>query len=162
MATTATKTVRKQAPAAPLDETGLEAWRTFITVNSRLMRELDDELREEHGYTLGDYDVLVQLSLAPSERLRMCDLANAVLLSPSGLSRRVERLERSGFVQRDRASSDGRSIEARLTTSGKRLVRRLGRAHLAGVKERFADQFSNTELGTIRDLLGRLDTADCS
>ena len=158
MATTAAKT--KRADAAPLDEVGLEAWRTFISVNSRLMRELDDELRQEHGYTLGDYDVLIQLSRAPSEGLRMCDLANAVLLSPSGLSRRVERLERSGFVQRDRASGDGRSIEARLTPAGKRLVGRLGRAHLAGVKERFADQFSSAELKAIRELLGRLDTAD--
>lgn len=159
MATTA-KSRRKQADPAPLDEVGLEAWRTFIAVNSRLMRELDEELRQEHGYSLGDYDVLIQLSRGPSEGLRMCDLANAVLLSPSGLSRRVERLERSGFVQRDRASSDGRSIEARLTTAGKRLVRRLGTAHLAGVKERFADQFSNRELEAIRDLLGRLETAD--
>lgn len=153
-------------PPAPIKEpqaadligaTGLEAWRNFVVANSRLMRELDEELRSKHGFTLGDYDVLIHLSRAPEARLRMCDLAAEVLLSPSGLSRRVERLERAGFVKRQRASSDGRSIEATLTASGKRLFRRLRETHLRGVKERFADRFSAEEIEALRDLLARLE-----
>jgi DNA-binding MarR family transcriptional regulator len=89
----------------------------------------------------------------------MCDLAQAVLLSPSGLSRRVERLERAGFVRRERAGDDGRAIKARLTEEGERLAERLRAAHLGAVKERFADRFSRRELETLRDLLGRLADA---
>ena len=144
----------------PLDRPGFEAWRSFVFGNARLMRELDEELRREHGFSLGDFDVLAQLSLAPGEGLRMCDLASAVLLSPSGLSRRVERLERSGYVKRERAGSDGRSIEARLTAAGKRLLERLRATHFGGVRERFADQFSSAELETLHDLLGRLEGED--
>jgi DNA-binding MarR family transcriptional regulator len=153
----ATSTVSKRADTDDLAPEALEAWKNFVVANSRLMRELDEELRREHGFTLGDYDVLIHLSRAPEAKLRMCDLAAEVLLSPSGLSRRVERLERAGFVKRERASTDGRSIEATLTTSGKRLFRRLRETHLRGVKERFADRFSAKEIERLRDLLARLE-----
>lgn len=149
--------VKDPLAADAIGAAGLEAWKNFVVANSRLMRELDEELRREHGFTLGDYDVLIHLSRAPEARLRMCDLAAEVLLSPSGLSRRVERLERAGFVKRERASTDGRSIEATLTPSGKRLFRRLRETHLRGVKERFADRFSAKEIERLRDLLARLE-----
>ena len=135
---------------------GLEAWRNLLRTHAHLIRELDEELRERHSFTLGDYDVLVNLASAPGQRRRMCDLADAVLLSPSGLSRRVDRLERAGFVQRERAADDARNIEAGLTPAGKRLLRRLRETHLAGVKERFVDRFDTDELLTLRKLLGRL------
>ncbi len=135
---------------------GLEAWKNLLRTHAHLIRELDEELRERHSFTLGDYDVLVNLANAPGQRRRMCDLADAVLLSPSGLSRRVDRLERAGFVQRERAADDARNIEAGLTPSGKRLLRRLRETHLAGVKERFVDRFDADELDTLRELLGRL------
>lgn len=141
----------------PLDRAGFEAWRSFVVGNARLMRELDEELRREHGFSLGDFDVLIHLSRAPRGGLRMCDLASAVVLSPSGLSRRVERLERSGYVRRERAGGDGRSIEARLTAAGKRLLERLRATHLGGVRDRFANHFSSAELETLHDLLGRLE-----
>jgi DNA-binding MarR family transcriptional regulator len=79
-----------------------------------------------------------------------------VLLSPSGISRRVERLEREGLVQRERATGDARSIEAGLTPAGTRLLRRLRRTHRGGIRERFVDRFSAQELETLRELLGRL------
>ncbi len=151
----ATTTVNR-SDADVLGPAGLEAWRNFVLANSRLMRDLDEELRREQGFSLGDYDVLIQLSRSPGTRLRMCDLAAAIVLSPSGLSRRVERLERAGLVKRERAAGDGRSIEAALTPSGKRLFRRLRATHLEGVRERFADRFSAAEIETLRDLLGRL------
>ena len=86
----------------------------------------------------------------------MCDLASAVLLSPSGLSRRVERLERDGLVERRRAQGDGRNIEATLTSAGRRLFRRLQTTHHEGIKELFADEFSDGELDALSELLGRL------
>ena len=89
----------------------------------------------------------------------MCELANAVLLSPSGLSRRVERLERAGLVDRERASADARSIEAGLTPVGRRLFRRVRLTHRAGIRERFVDHFDAEELRLLTELMGRL-TAD--
>lgn len=142
--------------SAPLTEDGLGAWKGFLQAHSRLIAELDEELQAAHNISLGDFDVLAQLAEAPGGRLRMCDLAAAVVLSPSGLSRRVDRLERAGLVGRERATADARSVEAHLTAAGKRLLGRLRQTHRGGVKERFADRFSAAELATLSALLGRL------
>ena len=141
------------------DELGLDAWRAFVRGHARVLAELDAELRRDHGLTLGDYDVLVHLADARGDRLRMCDLAEAVLLSPSGLSRRVERLERAGLVERERATTDARNIEAGLTAAGRRLFRRVRRTHRAGIRERFTDHFEPEELVQIERLMGRLSEA---
>jgi DNA-binding MarR family transcriptional regulator len=90
-------------------------------------------------------------------RLRMCELAEAVVLSPSGLSRRVDRLEREGLVTRERAERDARNVEARLTANGRRLLNRLRQTHREGVKNRFADRFSDSELELLSEFLGRLN-----
>lgn len=148
--------VATRARTEPLTDTGVAAWKGFLRAHARLTRALDEELRDSHGFTLGDLDVLIQLDEAPQERLRMCDLAAAVVLSPSGLSRRVERLERAGLVARERAEHDARSVEARLSPAGRRLLVRLRTAHRTDVKERFADRFSPGELETLADFMGRL------
>jgi DNA-binding MarR family transcriptional regulator len=139
-----------------LSDAELRAWKSFLRANSRLTTELDRELRADHGVALGDFDVLAQLGEAGPGGLRMCDLAEAVVLSPSGLSRRIDRLERAGLVQRERGASDARNREARLTAEGKRLLNRLRRSHRAGVKQRFADRFSASEMETLSEMLARL------
>jgi DNA-binding MarR family transcriptional regulator len=154
MAATSATSTRDPLPAGTA---GLEAWKTLVIAHSRLFRALDEQMSAEHGRSLGDYDVLVQLASAPGQSLRMCDLASAVLLSPSGLSRRVERLERDGLVERRRAEGDGRNIEATLTSAGRRLFRRLQTTHHEGIKELFADEFSDGELDALSELLGRLE-----
>lgn len=155
----ATKTAhgRSATKRTEPSETGVDAWANFLRGHARLIRELDAELQAEQGFSLGDFDVLVQLALAEEGRLRMCDLASAIVLSPSGLSRRVDRLERAGLVVRERGASDGRNVEARLSADGKRLYERLRKTHMAGIEERFTRQFSERELATLRDLLGRLN-----
>lgn len=132
------------------------AWRHFLRAHSRLIRELDARMRTEHDFTLGDFDVLVQLAEAENGCLRMYELAEAVVLSPSGLSRRVDRLERAGWVKRKRATDDARSVEARLTPEGKRLVAKLRRTHSTEVRRCFNDRLSAAELRTLEDALGRL------
>jgi DNA-binding MarR family transcriptional regulator len=141
---------------------GLEAWANLLRAHARLMRELDAELRDRHGVTLGDFDVLVNLANAPGRRRRMCDLASAVVLSPSGLSRRVDRLQRAGLVRRERGADDARNIHAGLTPAGNRLLRRLRDTHVAGIKERFVDRFRADELVTLRELLGRLTAIEAT
>ena len=153
----AVKGTRRQLATEPLSQVALAAWKDFLRAHSRLTRELDDELRQRHGFGLGDYDVLAQLAEVPNGRLRMFELASTVVLSPSGLSRRIDRLERSGLVTRERAERDARNIEARLTPAGKRLLGKLRATHRAGVKQRFADRYSARELESLGELLARLN-----
>ncbi len=155
----ATATSPEMVDSLPAGSPGLDAWQNLVVAHSQLFRALDAQMRSEHDFTLGEYDVIVQLANASGQRLRMCDLASAVLLSPSGLSRRVERLERAGLVRRERAATDARNIEASLTTAGKRLFHRLQVTLHAGIKELFVDHFSARELATLEDLLGRLTDA---
>lgn len=145
-----------RALPAELSKAGLAAWKALLRAYSRLMPELDEELRRRHGYGIGDLDVLAQLDDAPEGGLRMCDLAAAVVLSPSGLSRRVDRLEQAGFTLRERAEHDARNVVARLTPAGRKLLRRLQATHRAGVNRRFAERFSDEELGMLAELLARV------
>jgi DNA-binding MarR family transcriptional regulator len=145
--------------AGPLafDSPGFKAWRGLIFSSSRLMRELDEELQSAHNLTIGEFDVLRALNTAPDRRRRMCDLADAVVLTASGLSRRVDRLERAGWVLRERSSEDGRSIETTLTPDGERFFKLVSDFHLSGVRRLFADRFSEEELETLAELLGRIE-----
>src|SRR4029453_15220307 len=92
-------------PFAPAE---LAAWRGFLRVHSRLVRDLDAELRASHGLSLHEYEVLLHLPAPPHGRPRMSDLASAVLLSQSGLTRLVDRLVRAGSVERTRCEEDRR------------------------------------------------------
>ena len=146
------------SPDAPLafDSAGFAAWRGLIFSSSHLLRKLDEELQVAHDLTLGEFDVLRALYTAPDRRRRMCDLAEAVVLTASGLSRRVDRLERAGWVRRERSNEDGRSIETVLTLDGAKFFTRVSDFHLAGVRRLFAERFSEEELETLAALLGRL------
>lgn len=96
--------------------------------------------------SLASYDVLVQLAEAPERRLRMTELADAVLLSRSGVTRLVDRLEKAGLVTRARVDSDGRGVEAVLTRTGFDRLRAASGTHLAGVATHFADVLEPEEL----------------
>src|SRR5881392_118267 len=89
-------------------ELELDAWRGFLRAHATLVRELDEELTERHGLPLSSYDVLVVLSEAPDGQLRMSNLADAVLLSRSGLSRLVSRLAAQGLIERVECEDDAR------------------------------------------------------
>jgi DNA-binding MarR family transcriptional regulator len=102
-------------------------------------RRLDEELQERHRLSLSEYDVLVQISAAPGGEIRMCDLADAVMLSRSGLSRLVERLERSGLVHRRRADDDGRATMASITDTGLERLAEATPTHLDGVRRLFLE-----------------------
>lgn len=147
-----------QQAADPLSPIGLSAWMSFLRANSRLLQELDSELRERHGIPLGDFDVLAQIAEGGHDGLPMCELADAIVLSPSGLSRRVDRLESAGLVRRARAERDARNVETRLTPAGRALLRRLLATHRAGVQARFESHFTEQELESLAEMLARLTT----
>ena len=129
----------------PLDELEMAAWGGFLRAHATLVRELDEELTREHGLPLSSYDVLVQLVGAPEQRMRLSQLADAVLLSRSGLSRLVSRLVDQGLVERTDCPSDARGAFAELTEEG---ARRLGEAratHRGGVRARFLERLSDAQ-----------------
>jgi DNA-binding MarR family transcriptional regulator len=136
--------------------TELDAWRSFLRAHARLVRVLETELVADHPITLGAYDVLVQLAEAPERRLRMAELADAVLLSRSGVTRLVDRLEVAGMVTRERFDGDGRGVVAVITTKGIDTLRAAARTHLAGVVRHFVESMDEDELSAFGGLCSRL------
>jgi DNA-binding MarR family transcriptional regulator len=127
----------------------LGAWRGMLRVHAALLRTLDAELDAAHDLPLTSYDVLIYLKDAPGKRLRMAELADSVLLSRSGVTRLVDRLEREGLLVRDTCVDDGRGLYAVLTAQGEALLERARPTHLEGVRERFLRHFSEAELETL-------------
>jgi DNA-binding MarR family transcriptional regulator len=131
---------------AELSAAELGAWRGMLRIHTALIRALDAELDAAHGLPLTSYDVLIYLQNAPRKRLRMAELADSVLLSRSGVTRLVDRLEREGLLVRDACDDDGRGLYAVLTRKGEEVLERARPTHLAGVRERFLSHFSEDEL----------------
>lgn len=134
----------------------LATWTRFLKAHSAISRRLERDLADEHGLTLSDYDVLVQLSLAPGRSLRPVELARAVLLTRSGITRLVQGLERAGFVERVDCPDDARGFLVGLTPPGLELIRTARATHLEGVAELFSDRYSDEELEALSQLLERL------
>jgi DNA-binding MarR family transcriptional regulator len=127
----------------------LAAWRGLLRVHAALTRELDAELARTHDLPLSSYEVLIHLRSEPDRRCRMSDLAERALLSRSGMTRLVDRLEREGLLVRDSCSDDGRGLFAVLTDAGEEVLARARPTHLAGVRERFLRHFEPAELEAI-------------
>jgi DNA-binding MarR family transcriptional regulator len=127
----------------------MRAWQALLHAHHEVIGKLDRELREEHGLPLAAYDVLVRLARAPDGALRMTDLADRVLLSPSGLTRLVDRLVARGLVERRTDPDDGRVALASLTDAGRFEVRRAARTHLRGIREHFTGRLSESQLGDV-------------
>lgn len=136
--------------------TELGAWRSFLRAHARITRILEAELIAEQRLSLAAYDVLVTLAESPRYRLRMTELADAVLLSRSGVTRLVDRLERASLVSRERADGDGRGIVAVLSDQGVERLRTASGTHLEGVVRHFAESFPDGELESFGRTCDRL------
>lgn len=132
-----------------LSETELRAWQALLHAYHQVIRKLDRELREHHDLPLAAYDVLLRLGRASERALRMTDLADRVMLSPSGLTRLVDRLVSKGLVRRQADPDDGRVALASLTESGVRELRGAARTHLRGIHEHFTARLSETQLRNV-------------
>src|SRR4051812_4299034 len=143
-------------PLRELSHTELSAWRGMLRVHSALVKALDAELMATHGLPLTSYEVLINLQAAPGRRRRMAELADGVLLSRSGTTRLVDRLERDGLLERSTCDSDGRGCFAVLTDKGEELLTRARATHLDGVRERFLRLFDERELETMAQWWGRV------
>src|SRR3954451_7519563 len=144
-------------PKAPaFSEAELDAWRGFLRTHSTLVRDLDDELTERHGLPVSSYDVLVQLDEAEDGRLRMSTLADAVLLSRSGLSRLVTRLASQGLIDREECENDARGSFAVITTEGRSRLNEARATHRPGVRERFLGRLTEREQRQLAKIWSRL------
>ncbi|HET6209510.1 MAG TPA: MarR family transcriptional regulator [Jatrophihabitans sp.] len=145
-------------PLSPADWR-LVAWRGFLRTHTHLLRQLEQDLQAHGKIALGSYDVLVQLAEAPDNRLRMSELAEAVLLSRSGLTRLVDRMQRDGLVSRAPDPDDARGLYTVLTEQGRDALRDAANVHLAGISRLVFDRISEAELRQLLRLMRKLDPA---
>ncbi|MFZ0387281.1 MAG: MarR family transcriptional regulator [Solirubrobacteraceae bacterium] len=142
-----------------LDGAALDAWRGYLTSHAAILRVLDAELVAEHGLTTRDYEVLLFLAQADGRRLAMSALAERTMLTRSGITRLVDGLVGSGLIERHACPKDARVSYAQLTDVGYGTLRSASRSHVAGVRRLFVERFSDEELETLAELLGRLPGA---
>ncbi len=131
------------------------AWRNFIMSVHDLMAVLESDLAP-YGLTMGDYEVLVWLSEADESRMRMCDLAGALQLSPSGLTRRLDGMVRNGWVERASCASDRRVMWAHLTPAGLAKMNEVAPVHVGSVRRHVLDPLGTEGVGQLGDVFGRI------
>jgi DNA-binding MarR family transcriptional regulator len=135
-----------QAPATKLNEAETQAWVGLLHAHATLTKQLDAELLAAHGLSISGFEVLWRVAAAEDGHLRMTDLAELVLLSPSGLSRLVDRLEAEGMVERVACPTDGRAINATITELGRRRLEESKTTHFEGIRRRFLAHFDEAEI----------------
>lgn len=143
-------------PEAPIEP----AYVRFLRAHAAVTRELSARLETTHGLTLSDFDVLAQLYHAPDRSLRRVDIARAVLLTASGITRLLDGLERAGWVEKRACDSDARVTYAVLTGAGLAKIQAARETHAGDIEELFASRFSKDERAQLAELLGRLPLAE--
>jgi DNA-binding MarR family transcriptional regulator len=142
--------------AEPFSKLELAAWRGLLETHARLTRALDEQMRTEHGLPVSSYEVLMFLDDAPGHRLRMSEIADRVLLSRSGLTRLVDRLQQLGYVTRCAVETDGRGAYAELTQRGLEFVREARSTHRDGVRRYFLERLSDEDQRALAEIWTRL------
>jgi DNA-binding MarR family transcriptional regulator len=133
----------------------MEAWTLFVHAYSRVMSRLATDLDDAGEVSIGTYDVLVQLSLAGG-KLRLRDLLQRVVLSQPGLSRRIERMQTAGLVERRPDPADGRGVVVALTRAGRSALRSAAVVHLTGIEREFTAALTDEEADVLRQVFGRI------
>jgi|SRR5690606_12815645 len=146
-----------------LSDSQLQAWRLFIIAHARLINKIDAQLEAASKIPLHWYDVLIELYEADNRRLRMYDLAERVVLSRSGLTRLVDRLEKAGLLKREMDPKDRRGYYVVITEAGIQALRESWPIYAAGIREHFAHYLTEEDASTfIRVFTAMLEAADHS
>jgi DNA-binding MarR family transcriptional regulator len=140
-----------------LTDAELAAWRGLLRVGVRLRRELGERLSERHQLTMAEYDALVQLAEQPGGRMRMAELADAILQPRSSLSRIADGLEHRGLIRRERTAEDARGAAAVLTRAGLATYRRAQRTHHDNIRAVFLNRLSDAQLTQLADAWASID-----
>jgi DNA-binding MarR family transcriptional regulator len=136
-----------------LTDDEMRTWRALVGFIVELQAEQDAALVEAHGLTEGEYGVLAHLSEAPDRRLRMCDLAAASRLSPSGLTRRIDGLTKRGYVRREPSPCDRRAMLAVLTDEGMAMLEEAAPTHVEAVRASLLDHLSPEQLRRLGEVI---------
>jgi DNA-binding MarR family transcriptional regulator len=134
----------------------IAAFARLLRTHAAVTRDLSAKLVADHGLTINDYEALLHLSHAEEGALRRVDLAEKLVLTPSGVTRLLDGLERTGCVEKGSCESDARVTYAVLTKEGRDKLEAASRSHIAQVSALFEERFSREELETLAALLGRL------
>jgi len=138
----------------------VEAVGHLLGAHATLTRELSTQLVKEHGLTMSEYEVLLLLSREPEQAMRRIDLSREVRLSPSGITRMLDRLEATGLVEKGSCSSDARVTYAVLTEAGMQKLRECSPDHFAAIERLIGERLSEDEVESLSQLLSRLSDLD--
>ncbi len=136
-----------------LDELEFLAWRSFFSTYALVVPKLDAELERDHGLSFNQFEVLSLVARAGKTGLRMSDLASRVILSPSGVTRSVDQLERRGLVSRCVFEEDRRGQLATITPEGRTVLRKATDSHVQGLRKHFVGHLSRADLKHLADSL---------
>lgn len=136
-----------------LDELEFRTWRAFVYAHASVVPELDRELTGALGLSLNQFEVMAWLARAGRRGLRMSDLASRLVLSPSGVTRAVDQLERKGLVERCVFEGDKRGYLATLTAEGRAVLRKATNVHVLGLREHFLRHLNRAELEQLASAL---------
>ncbi len=125
------------------------SWRAYILGTELLQHQLDHELREEHDLSFSEYEILVRLSEAEGNRMRMATLADSMCHSRSRVTHTVARMEKAKLVMREASQPDGRGVEAVMTAAGQQRLDEAAPTHVRGVRAHFVDLASDQDFKVI-------------
>ncbi|MBM3925656.1 MAG: MarR family transcriptional regulator [SAR202 cluster bacterium] len=134
----------------------LSAWQTFLQTHALVVRKLEREMEDLQGTPLTWYDVLLHLKNAPGGRLRMQTLARHVVLTRSGLTRLIDRMEAHGQVRREDCPEDRRGSFAVITPLGLQVQKNCATLHLRGIRNHFTRHLSNSDLDALHAILSKV------
>jgi DNA-binding MarR family transcriptional regulator len=143
-----------------LTETEFRAWHGYLQFTNAVMRALDQALAAAHRISVKEFDVLITLFNAPGNRLRMTELAERVVLTPSGVTHLVTRLERDRLVRRSVDEADRRSFFVTLTRAGHRRLRESRRTHNEVVRAHLTQRLTPSQLATLGAVWEALRTGE--
>lgn len=147
--------IEKTSPAAAVMS-------RLIGAHSALTRELSAQLVEQHGLTMSECEVLLLLSRAPDRAMRRIDLSREVRLSPSGITRMLDRMEATGLVEKGACKQDARVSYAVLTEAGMAKLQDVWPDHVAAIERLLGERFDDRELNALKELLDRVaDQGEC-
>ncbi len=148
----------------PVLEEGLEQrrnalWRNFLVAHAAAIDRIEDDLGEAEVLPLSWYDVLLALYEAPERKLRMHELASAILVTRGGLTRLVARIEKTGLLRREPDPADGRGLYAALTGEGLEALRATWPVYARGIAEHFGQHLGDEEVGVLDRAFCRVSAA---
>lgn len=138
------------------DDDRFVLWPLLLETHAALLDLLEGELDETGGLPLTWYDVLVQLEMSPDRRLTMKELSRAVLLSKSGITRLVDRMERAGMIERDACLADRRVVYAKVTARGRAVFKEASPVHHRGIERHFTRFVTKEEARAMKTALGKV------